>query len=109
MQMIAPIRTGTLKVVPVTKSIQIIPVSAKGSAVTMINGWVQDWKLTTINRKQGHRERQSDIHSKIRSVHSGNFQCHRTAQIDVERFVSDTHRTATQLDRCPVCALYEFI
>src|ERR1700758_2572823 len=37
------------------------------------------------------------------------FQCHRTVQIDVERFVGDSHRTATQLDRFPVFALDQFI
>jgi hypothetical protein len=46
----APISAGTLNVVPVPKSIQMIPVRAKGSAVMMTKGWVQDWKLTTINR-----------------------------------------------------------
>src|SRR5580704_9454574 len=37
------------------------------------------------------------------------LQCYGTAQIDVERLVSDAHRTATQLDRCPVCALDQLI
>ncbi len=37
------------------------------------------------------------------------FQSHGASQIDVERFVSDPHRTATQLDRFPVFALDEFI
>src|SRR5260370_32854544 len=32
------------------------------------------------------------------------FQCHRAAQIDVARLVSDAHRTATQLDRFPIFA-----
>ena len=48
--MIAPIKAGTLKVVPVTKSIQTIPASAQGRAVMMMKGSVQDWKFTTINR-----------------------------------------------------------
>jgi hypothetical protein len=48
--MIAPMRAGTLKVVPVAKSIQMIPIRAQGSTVIMMNGCVQDWKLTTINR-----------------------------------------------------------
>jgi hypothetical protein len=47
---IAPISAGTLKVVPVIKSIQTIPASAQGNAVMMINGSVQDWKFTTIKR-----------------------------------------------------------
>ena len=37
------------------------------------------------------------------------FQCHRAVQIDVKRFVSDSHRTATQLDRFPVFARHQFI
>ena len=37
------------------------------------------------------------------------FQCHGAVQIDVERFVSDPHRTATQLDRFPVFARHQFI
>src|SRR5271165_7409498 len=37
------------------------------------------------------------------------FQCHRAVQIDVERLISDSHRTATQLDRFAVFALYQFI
>ena len=30
------------------------------------------------------------------------LQSHRASEIDVERFVSDPHRTATQLDRFPI-------
>src|ERR1700694_3175585 len=37
------------------------------------------------------------------------FQCHGAVQIDVERFVSDPHRTATQLNRFTVFALYQLI
>ena len=37
------------------------------------------------------------------------FECHRAMQIDVERFVGDSHGTATQLDRFPVFAFDEFI
>src|SRR6516165_1366251 len=38
-----------------------------------------------------------------------NFQRHRASEIDVERFVSDPHRTATQLDRFPVFARYQLV
>ena len=48
--MIAPVRAGTLKVVPVANSIQTMPASAAGSAEMMMNGSVHDWKLTTISR-----------------------------------------------------------
>ena len=37
------------------------------------------------------------------------FQSHGAVQIDVERLVSDAHRTPTQLDRFPVFALHQFI
>src|SRR5215831_12554003 len=37
------------------------------------------------------------------------FQCHRAVQIDVERLVGDSHRTATQLDRFPVFARYQLV
>src|SRR6516164_7567410 len=37
------------------------------------------------------------------------FQRHRAVQIDVERFISDPHRTATQLDRFTVFARYQLV
>src|SRR5271166_2753925 len=37
------------------------------------------------------------------------LQCHRALQIHVERFVSDAHCTATQLDRFPVFTSHQFI
>src|SRR5271165_1939407 len=37
------------------------------------------------------------------------LQCHRALQIDIERFVSDSHCTATQLDWIPVTAPQQFI
>ena len=36
------------------------------------------------------------------------FQCHGASKIDVQRFVSDPHRAATQLDRPPIFALDNF-
>src|SRR5215510_3253525 len=40
---------------------------------------------------------------------ANDFQCHGTTQIDIERLVSDAHRTATQLDWFPVVARHQFI
>ena len=40
---------------------------------------------------------------------ANDFQRHRASQIYVERFVSDPHRAATQLDRLPVFASHQFI
>ena len=37
------------------------------------------------------------------------FQCHGAVQIDVERLVSDAHRTPTQFDRFPVFARHQLI
>ena len=37
------------------------------------------------------------------------FQCHRAVQINVERLVSDAHRTATQLDRFSIFARHQLI
>ena len=50
MHMIAPVSAGTDKVVPVTNSIQTMPAKAAGSAMMIMNGSSQDWKLTTISR-----------------------------------------------------------
>ena len=50
MHMIAPVSAGTESVVRVTNSIQTMPASAVGSALTITNGSIQDWKLTTISR-----------------------------------------------------------
>ena len=45
MHMMAPISDGTFKVVCVIKSIHRIPASAPGSAIRMMNGSSQDWKV----------------------------------------------------------------
>ena len=50
MHMIAPVSAGTDSVVCVRNRIQAIPPKAAGSAVMMMNGSSQDWKLTTITR-----------------------------------------------------------
>ena len=40
---IAPMRLGTLSVVPVRKSAQMMPANAPGSAMMMMNGSSQLW------------------------------------------------------------------
>ena len=50
MLMIAPISEGTLMVVWVTNSISRMPDSAPGSAIRMMKGSSQDWKLTTMTK-----------------------------------------------------------
>ena len=45
--MMAPIRDGTVNVVCVMYSIQTIPASAPGSAMMMMSGSSQLWKLMT--------------------------------------------------------------
>src|SRR5271156_398096 len=37
------------------------------------------------------------------------LQCHYAVQIDVERFVSDPHRAAAQLERFPVFAHHQLV
>jgi hypothetical protein len=50
MHIIAPVRAGTDRVVPVMNSIHTMPASAPGNAVMMMKGSSQDWKFTTITR-----------------------------------------------------------
>ncbi len=50
MVMMAPVKAGTLSVVPVMNSIQAMPASAAGKAMMMMPASIQDWKLTTISR-----------------------------------------------------------
>ncbi|OIQ63028.1 hypothetical protein GALL_554360 [mine drainage metagenome] len=50
MHMIAPVKAGTDNVVSVRNSDHTIPAKAPGSAVMMMNGSSQDWKLTTMIR-----------------------------------------------------------
>ena len=45
--MMVPIRLSTLMVVPVSASIQTMPISAPGTAIMMMNGSTQDWNSTT--------------------------------------------------------------
>src|SRR5215472_368733 len=50
MHITAPVSDGTLRVVCVSRRIQMIPASAPSSPVIMIKGSSQDWKFTTISR-----------------------------------------------------------
>ncbi len=50
MHMMAPISAGTDNVVWVKKRNSTMPASAAGSAVMMMNGSTQLWKLTTMSR-----------------------------------------------------------
>ena len=45
--MIAPISDMTLSVVPVSASIHMMPMSAPGTAIMMMNGSTQDWNSIT--------------------------------------------------------------
>ena len=48
--MMEPISEGTLRVVLVTNSIQMIPHRAPGRAMMMMKGSTQDWKFTTSRK-----------------------------------------------------------
>ena len=50
MHMMAPISAGTESVVWVRKRKSTMPAIAAGSAVMMMKGSSQDWKLTTMSR-----------------------------------------------------------
>ena len=50
MHMIEPMRAGTESVVCVRKRKTTMPAMAAGSAVMMMKGSSQDWKLTTMSR-----------------------------------------------------------
>ena len=47
---IEPINAWTLNVVSVKYNIHKIPDNANGTGVMIINGFLQDWKFTTISR-----------------------------------------------------------
>ncbi len=69
MVMMAPVSAGTDSVVPVMNRVQAMPASAAGSAVIMMKGSTQDWKLTTINRIYQHdRHHQADAQTLERSL-----------------------------------------
>src|SRR5580704_1325123 len=68
------------------------------------NIWVTD-----ARRRAGFTQKAKSCRFVTEVSLTDDFQCHWAAQIDVERFVSDPHRTATQLDRFPIFARHQFI
>src|SRR5580704_16011670 len=68
------------------------------------NIWVTD-----ARRRAGFTQKAKSCRFVTEVSLTDDFQCHWAAQIDVERFVSDPHRAATQLDRFPVFARHQFI
>ena len=65
--------------------------------------------MTNARRRAGFAQKTKPRRFITEIFFADDFQCHGAVQIDVDRFVSDPHRTATQLDRFPVFALQEFI
>ena len=65
--------------------------------------------MTNARRRAGFAQKTKPRRLITEISFADDFQCHRAVQIDVERFVSDPHRTATQLDRFPVFARHQFI
>ncbi len=63
--MMAPMKAGTLMVLPAANSIQITPVSATGSALLMMNGSSQLWKLTTMMRYTSTTAKSSPVASPL--------------------------------------------
>ncbi len=72
MHMMAPVRAGTLSVVPVIRSIQAMPAIAAGSAVMMMKGSSQDWKLMTMSR---YTSRIAPARPTIRPVYEASIVC----------------------------------
>ena len=65
--------------------------------------------MTNARRRAGFAQKTKPRRFITEISLADDFQCHGAVQIDVERFVSDAHRTATQLDRFPVFALHQFV
>ena len=61
--------------------------------------------MTNTSRRTGFAQKTKLSRFVTEIFFADDFQGHRTSQIDIERFVSDAHRTATQLDRFTVFAL----
>ena len=65
--------------------------------------------MTHARRRAGFAQKTKPRRFITEISFADDFQCHGAVQIDVERLVSDPHRTATQLDRFPVFALHQLI
>ena len=61
-------------------------------------------RMTHAGRRTGFAQETKPRRFVTEILFADDFQCHGASQIDVERFVSYAHRTATQLDRSPVFA-----
>ena len=66
-------------------------------------------RVTNAGRRAGFAQKTKPRRFITEIFFADDFQCHGAVQIDVERFVSDAHRTATQLDRFPVFARHQLI
>ena len=66
-------------------------------------------RVTNARRRAGFAQKTKPRRFITEISLADDFQCHRAAQIDVERLVSDAHRTATQLDRFPVFARHQLV
>jgi hypothetical protein len=65
--------------------------------------------VTNARRRAGFAKKTMPRRFITEVSHADDFQCHGAVQIDVDRFVSDPHRTATQFDRIPVLTLDQLI
>src|SRR6266481_2628215 len=83
--------------------VEVIP-EASAQMENRSNVWMTE---ASCRARLAHKTKSHRLVSEIPFV--DDLQCHRTAQIDVKRFIRDAHRAATQLDRTPVFALQQFI
>ena len=69
----------------------------------------RDIWVTGARRRAGFAQKTQASRFITETLFTDDLQRHRASEIDVERFVSDSHRTATQLDRFPAFARYQLV
>src|SRR6516165_6068043 len=83
--------------------VEVIP-EASAQVENRSNIWMTE---ASRRARLAHKTKSHRFVSEIPFVND--LQSHRTAQIDVKRFIRDAHSAATQLDRIPVFAFDQFI
>src|SRR5271165_5543275 len=66
-------------------------------------------RVANARRRSGFAQKTKSRRFITKISLADDFQCHGAVQIDVDRFVSYPHRTATQLDRFPIFAVDQLI
>src|SRR6516225_4553987 len=66
-------------------------------------------RVTNARRRAGFAQKSKPRRFITEILFANDLQRNRASEIDVERFVSEPHSPATQLDRLPVFARHQFI